>query len=53
MSHAIYLSPKSANKSTLIYIKINSHNPKGWIEKPNKQVTTLMNGENHAKPTNT
>ncbi|MWN89891.1 hypothetical protein GQ597_04085 [Gilliamella sp. Pra-s65] len=41
MSHAIYLSPKSANQSALIYIKINRHNPKGYIEKSNGQVIKL------------
>ncbi len=49
MSHAIYLSPKSANNSTLIYIQTYRHNPKSWIEKPNGHITTLMNGANHAK----
>lgn len=41
MSHAIYLSAKSANKSTLIYIQTNRHNPKGYIEKSNGQVIKL------------
>ena len=41
MSHAIYLSPKVANKSALIFIKINNHNLKGYIEKSSGQVIKL------------
>ena len=41
MSYAIYLSPKSANKSALIFIKTNCHNKNGWIEKPNGENTTI------------
>lgn len=41
MSIAIYLSPKSAGKSTTIYIQVNQHNPKGWIEKPTGNVIKL------------
>ena len=52
MSIATYLSPKAANKSTMIYIQVNQHNPKGWIEKPNGKAVKLINGENHAKQRN-
>lgn len=49
MSKAIYLSPKAASRSALIFIKTNCHNPKGWIEKPNGEaVKLLVNGVNHA-----
>lgn len=41
MSIAIYLSPKSAEVPTTIYIKVNKHNSNGWIEKPNGKVTKL------------
>lgn len=41
MSYAIYLSPKVANKSALIFIKTNCHNKNGWIEKPNGENTTV------------
>ncbi|WP_085247407.1 hypothetical protein [Gilliamella mensalis] len=50
MSHAIYLSPKVANKPVLIYIQINNHNPKGWVEKPNGHVIKLhqpITGDQH------
>ena len=49
MSLAIYLNPKSANNSNLIYIQTYRHNLKGRIEEPNGHVTTLMNGEKNAK----
>lgn len=48
MSHAIYLSPKAANKSALIFVKTNCNNKKGWIEKPNGEGIKI----NVAKVTN-
>lgn len=50
MSQAIYLSPKAANKQAFIFIQINNHNPKGWIEKSNGKAVKLVNGSNHGKP---
>lgn len=41
MSQAIYLSQKAANKPALIFIKVNQHNPNGWIEKPNGKAIKL------------
>lgn len=41
MSQAIYLSPKAANKQALIFIQINNHNPKGWIENPKGKAVKL------------
>lgn len=41
MSQAIYLSPKAANKQALIFIQINNHNPRGWIEKSNGKAVKL------------
>lgn len=52
MSIAIYLSPKSANTSTVIYVQVNQHNPKGWIETPSERAIKLVSGENHAKQRN-
>lgn len=43
MSHAIYLSPKAATKSALIFIKTNCHNQNGWIEKPSGKAVKLAN----------
>lgn len=52
MSRAIYLSPKSAGISTVIYININQHNANGWVEKPNGSVIKLngFNGDENGKP---
>ncbi|OCG20554.1 MULTISPECIES: hypothetical protein [unclassified Gilliamella] len=50
MSHVIYLSSKVANKPALIFIQINNHNPKGWVEKPNGQAIKLhqpLTGNKH------
>jgi hypothetical protein len=41
MSYAVYLSPKCAGVSKTIYIKINQHNQKGWVEKSNGKVIKL------------
>lgn len=51
MSHAIYLSPKSAGISTVIYINTNKHNANGWVEKPNGSVIKLngLNGDENGK----
>lgn len=51
MSRAIYLSPKSAGISTVIYININQHNANGWVEKPNGSVIKLngLNGDENGK----
>lgn len=35
MSQAIYLSSKTTNKPTVIFIQVNKHNQCGWLEKPN------------------
>ncbi len=43
MSQAIYLSHKATNKLALIFIQINKHNQKGWIEKPNGEAVKLVN----------
>lgn len=48
MSQAIYLSPKAANKSALIFIKTDCHNKNGWIEKPSGKSIKM----NVAKVTN-
>ena len=45
MSIATYLSPKAANKSTMIYIQVNQHNPKGWIEKSNGKAVKLRQNQ--------
>lgn len=42
MSHAIYLSSKSSNTPTVIYIRVNKHNPAGWVEKTNGQTIKLF-----------
>ena len=51
MSRAIYLSPKSAGISTVIYINTNKHNANGWVEKPNGSVIKLngLNGDENGK----
>lgn len=43
MSKAIYLSPKSSQTSAVIYIRVNQHNPCGWVEKSNGQTIKLVN----------
>lgn len=42
MSNSIELSKQSVNKPDSNSIKINCHNPKGWIEKPNGKVVKLI-----------
>ena len=51
MSIAIYLSPKSAGVSTVIYIDINNHEPKGYIETSPGKVIMLngLNGDKNGK----
>lgn len=51
MSIAIYLSPKSAGVSTVIYIDINNHEPKGYIETSHGKVIKLngLNGDKNGK----
>lgn len=54
MSIAIYLSPKSAGVSTVIYIDINNHEPKGYIETSPGKVIKLnglngLNGDKNGK----
>jgi hypothetical protein len=41
MSQVIYLSPKVASKSTLIFVQINNHNPKGYVERSNGKAIRL------------
>lgn len=43
MSHAIYLSSKSSNTPTVIYVRVNQHNSAGWVEKTNGQTIKLYN----------
>lgn len=43
MSHAIYLSSKSSNTPTVIYVRVNQHNSAGWVEKTNGQIIKLYN----------
>lgn len=43
MSQAIYLSPKTTGNAVVVFIKTNTHNPKGWVEKPNGEVIKLHN----------
>lgn len=43
MSHAIYLSSKSSNTPTVIYVRVNQHNSAGWVEKANGQTIKLYN----------
>ena len=42
MSHAIYLSSKSSNTPAVIYVRVNQHNPAGWVEKTNGQTIKLF-----------
>lgn len=42
MSHAIYLSSKSSNTPTVIYVRVNQHNSAGWVEKTNGQAIKLF-----------
>lgn len=41
MNYPVYLSPKSAGQSTLMFIKTNCHNQQGWIEAPNGKHSKL------------
>lgn len=56
MSQAIYLSPKSANVGTVIYIRFNRHNPDGYLETSTGRVIKLnglngdANGKSNSKP---
>ena len=43
MIPAIYLSPKSSNTPTVIYVRVNQHNSAGWVEKTNGQTIKLYN----------
>lgn len=43
MSQAIYLSPKTAGNAVVVFIKTNTHNPKGWIETPSGRAIKLVN----------
>ena len=43
MSKAIYLSSKSSNTPAVIYVRVNQHNPAGWVEKTNGQTIKLYN----------
>lgn len=48
----ICLSVKSCRTNTIISIKENVHNPKGWIQAPNGNVFKLVKrGKNNAKRT--
>ncbi len=56
MSQSIYLSPKSAGVATVIYIRSNRHNPRGYIETSRGRVIKLnglngdANGKSNSKP---
>jgi len=52
MSQAIYLSPKSAGVATVIYIRSNRHNPRGYIETSRGRAIKLngdVNGKSNSK----